>query len=185
MAAGNPIIDRPDARPDFYSLGHRNPQGIAVDPMTGTLRVSGYGARGGDEINQIDAGLNYGWPVVTAGIDYSFARVTSLPAYRDPAWVWTCAIAPSGLAIYDGALFPVWRGDLFVPARKGRARYQLKREGARIVSQQRLLANLDARIREVKVAPDGSLYVLTDGEDAWLLRIVPARTPLAEGATFF
>lgn len=187
-ATDNPFIDRSDARPDLYSLGHRNPQGIAVDPTTGTLWVSEHGARGGDEINQIDAGRNYGWPVVTAGIDYSFARVTpftSLAGYRDPAWVWTPAIAPAGLAIYDGALFPAWRGDLFVPALKGRALYQLKREGARIVSQQRLLANLDARIRDVKVAPDGSLYVLTDGQDARLLRIVPARTPLAEGATSF
>lgn len=183
--ADNPFRQQPGALPEIYSIGHRNAQGIAMDPTTGDLLSSEHGARGGDEINRIVAGGNYGWPLVTGGIDYWFARVSPfkrLEGYVDPALEWTPSIAPSGLAIYDGAMFPEWRGDLFVPALKERSIRRIKREGGRIVGQELMLADRDARMRDVKVAPDGSIYVLTDGKDATLLRLVPpaassGRTP--------
>lgn len=174
--ADNPFMQRPGTAPEIYSLGHRNAQGIAVDPTTGDLLVTEHGARGGDEINRIVPGGNYGWPVVTGGIDYPFARVTPfhrLEGYQDAVLEWTPSIAPAGLAVYDGALFPEWRGDLLVPALKERAVRRVLRDGRRIVGQQLLLADLNERMRDVKVAPDGSIYVLTDGIDAKLLRLTP------------
>ncbi|MGF6180765.1 glucose/arabinose dehydrogenase [Massilia sp. UYP32] len=172
--ADNPFVNRPGAAPEVYSLGHRNPQGIAVDPGTGELLLTEHGARGGDEINRIVAGKNYGWPLVTAGIDYPFGRVTPfsrLAGFEAPLLEWTPSIAPSGLAVYDGALFPEWRGDLLVPALRGRALHRVVRDGGRIVGQQTLLAELNQRLRDVKVGRDGAIYVLTDGLDARLLRL--------------
>jgi len=174
--ADNPFIQRPGVAPEIYSLGHRNAQGIAVDPATGDLLVTEHGARGGDEINRIVPGGNYGWPVVTAGIDYPFATVTpfrQLPEYRDALLEWTPSIAPSGLAVYSGALFADWQDDLLVPALKERTVRRVLRDGQKIVGQQLLLGELDERMRDVKVAPDGSIYVLTDGVDAKLLRLTP------------
>ena len=175
--ADNPFVHVTGALPEIYSLGHRNAQGIAVDPDTGHLLVSEHGPRGGDEINQIVAGGNYGWPIVTGGIDYPFPRVTPfrrLEGYLNAQLEWTPSIAPAGLAVYTGALFPQWRGDLLVPALKERSvRRVIRREG-RIVGQELLLADLKLRMRDVKVAPDGSVYVLSDGADARLLRLVPS-----------
>jgi aldose sugar dehydrogenase len=174
--ADNPFVQQPGAAPEIYSLGHRNAQGIAVDPTTGDLLITEHGARGGDEINYIVPGGNYGWPVVTGGIDYPFARVTPfqrLDGYQDAILEWTPSIAPAGLAVYDGSLFPEWRGDLLVPALKERAVRRVLRDGRRIVGQQLLLADLNERMRDVKVAPDGLIYILTDGIDAKLLRLTP------------
>jgi glucose/arabinose dehydrogenase len=157
-----------------YSIGHRNPQGIAVDPATGELLLTEHGARGGDEINRIVAGRNYGWPLVTAGIDYPFGRVTPfsrLAGFEAPLLEWTPSIAPAGLAVYRGDRFPEWRGDLLVPALRGRALHRVVRDGGRIVGQQTLLTELNQRLRDVKVGPDGAIYVLTDGVDASLLRL--------------
>lgn len=170
----NPFVSRRSAAPDIYSLGHRNPQGIAVDPVTGELLLTEHGARGGDEINRIVAGANYGWPLVTAGIDYPFGRVTPfsrLAGFEAPLLEWTPSIAPAGLAVYHGDLFPDWRGDLLVPALRGRAIHRVQRAGGKIVGQQTLLTELDQRMRDVKVGPDGAIYVLTDGTDARLLRL--------------
>ena len=175
--ADNPFLGRPGAAPELYSLGHRNPQGIAVDPAGGELLLTEHGARGGDEINRIVAGKNYGWPLVTAGIDYPFGRVTPfsrLAGFEAPLLEWTPSIAPGGLAVYDGALFPDWRGDLLVPALRGRAIHRVLRDGGKIVGQQTLLAELGVRMRDVKVGPDGAVYVLTDGPKASLLRVTPA-----------
>ena len=174
--ADNPFGRQRGAAPEVYSLGHRNVQGIAVDPATGELLATEHGARGGDEINRIVAGANYGWPLITGGIDYPFARVTPfrrLAAYSEPLLEWTPSIAPSGLAVYDGALFPAWRGDLLVPALKERSIRRVIRDGRRIVGQQTLLADMNQRMRDVKVGPDGAIYVLTDGVDAQLLRLSP------------
>lgn len=174
----NPFAGRPGAAPELYSLGHRNPQGLARDPATGALLLSDHGPRGGDEINLIEAGKNYGWPLATGGIDYSFARVTpfrGLDGFARPLLDWTPSIAPGGLAVYDGEMFRGWRGDLLVPALKERSLRRVRRENGRIVGQELLLAELGERLRDVKVAPDGSIYVLTDGENARLLRVVPAR----------
>ncbi len=172
----NPFVQKAGTAPEIYSLGHRNAQGIAVDPATGALLISEHGARGGDEVNLIVPGGNYGWPVVTGGIDYPFAQITpfrQLEGYQDAVLEWTPSIAPAGLAIYNGALFPQWRGDLLVPALKERSVRRVVREGQRIVDQQLLLADMNERMRDVKVAPDGSIYVLTDGVEAKLLRLVP------------
>ena len=177
VPADNPHTRQPGAAPEIYSLGHRNAQGIAVDPATGELLVTEHGARGGDEINRVVAGGNYGWPLITGGIDYPFARITpfqKLEGYEDPMLDWTPSIAPAGLAIYDAALFPEWRGDLLVPALKERAVRRVMRDGQRITGQQLLLSELGERMRDVKVAPDGAVYVLTDGVNARLLRVTPA-----------
>ncbi len=182
----NPFLQQAGAAPEIYSFGHRNVQGIAKDPVTGDLLITEHGPRGGDEINRVVAGGNYGWPLVTGGIDYPFARVspfTRLDGYLDPILQWTPSIAPSGLAVYDAALFPEWRGDLFVPALRERAvRRVIRSKQGRIVGQQLLLADLNERMRDVRVAPDGAIYVLTDGLDAKLLRLVPpAPAPVVGG----
>ena len=174
----NPFVSRPGAAPGLFSLGHRNVQGLAVDPASGSLLSTEHGPRGGDEINLIRPGANYGWPLVTDGLDYSFARVTPfqrLPGYEDPLLDWTPSIAPSGLAIYDGEMFSHWRGDLLVPALKEKTLRRVIRKGEQIVDQELLLAERTQRIRDVKVGRDGSIYVLTDGPDAELLRIVAPR----------
>lgn len=176
--ASNPFLTHAGAAPEVYSLGHRNPQGMTIDPTSGALLLTEHGARGGDEINVVEAGSNYGWPLATAGIDYSFARVTpfrQLNGYAPPSLSWTPSIAPAGLAVYDGPLFPAWRGDLLVAALKERSLRRVIRKDGQIVGQQRLLAELGKRIRDVNVAPDGAIYVLTDGVDAALLRIIPAK----------
>ncbi len=175
-SADNPFMGKTDVAPEIYSLGHRNVQGIAVDPTTGDVLITEHGARGGDEVNRIVPGGNYGWPIVTGGIDYPFAKITPftrLPGYQNALLEWTPSIAPAGLAIYDGPLFPQWQGDLLVPALKERAVRRIVRNGQQIVDQQLLLGELDERMRDVKVAPDGSIYVLTDGVDGRLLRVTP------------
>jgi len=172
----NPFADRPGAAREVFSLGHRNVQGIAVDPADGGLLVTEHGPRGGDEVNRILPGRNYGWPVVTGGLDYTFARVTpftALPGYEPPLLQWTPSIAPSGLSIYDGAAFPAWRGHLLIPALVEKGIRLVRREGDRIVGQQILLAELGERIRDVRPAPDGSIQVLTDGPNGRLLRLTP------------
>ncbi|KPF67630.1 glucose dehydrogenase [Bosea sp. AAP35] len=172
----NPLAGRPGTAPEIFSLGHRNVQGVAVDQATGALLVSEHGPRGGDEINDVRAGLNYGWPLITGGRDYSFAQVTpfrALAGFEPPLLEWTPSIAPAGLAIYDGALFAGWRGDLLVPALVERAVRRVRREKGRITGQELLLAELGERIRDVRVARDGALLVLTDGPKGSLLRVVP------------
>ena len=173
----NPFVSHAGAAPEIYSLGHRNVQGAVVD-ADGSILISEHGPRGGDEINRVSPDRNYGWPIVTGGLDYTFARVSpfrDLPGYERPILEWTPSIAPAGLALYDKDLFTGWRGDLLVPALKEKAVRRVKREGGRIVGQELLLAELGERIRDVKVAPDGAILVLTDGSRASLLRLTPAR----------
>lgn len=172
----NPFRARADADPALYSVGHRNAQGIAVDAATGQVWVTEHGPRGGDEVNRVEAGRNYGWPIVTGGIDYPFARVSPferLDGYTSPSWEWTPSMAPAGLAIYDGDRFAGWQGNLLVPALRDRSLYRVIREDGRIVGQERLLSELGERLRDVRVAPDGALLVLTDGPEGRLLRITP------------
>ncbi len=174
----NPRFDPPGAAPELYSIGHRNAQGIVYDPVTSSVLVSEHGPRGGDELNVVVAGKNYGWPLVTQGIDYSFANVSPLRHYVglvDPLMDWTPSIAPSGLSVYQGSLFDGWTGDLLVPALKERSIRRVIREHGRIVGEQRLLAEHGQRIRDVRGAPDGAILVLTDGPQGKLLRLVPAR----------
>ncbi|MFP4518611.1 MAG: PQQ-dependent sugar dehydrogenase [Oceanicaulis sp.] len=180
IPADNPFAE--DGAPAGYvlSYGHRNVQGIAWDPQREVLWTHEHGPEGGDELNVIVAGANYGWPVVTEGIDYNGARITPLTdhaanGFEPPAYGWTPSIAPGGLAWYSGAGVEDWAGDLFVAALSGRALHHLDldAEGA-VVGEQRLLTELEARIRQVAEGPDGALYVLTDGAgDGKVLRVTP------------
>lgn len=176
---GNPFSAKPGAAAEIFTLGHRNVQGIAIDPEDGSALIAEHGPRGGDEVNRLIAGANYGWPVATGGLDYTFARVTpfrSLPGYEPPLVEWTPSIAPAGFAIHGGgALFPEWRGDLLAAALKEKTIRRVRIREGKAVGQETLLGELGERMRDVRVAPDGAILVLTDGEGARLLRVTPAR----------
>lgn len=170
----NPFVDEPDALPEIYSYGHRNPQAIVVDPDTGLVWSHEHGPRGGDELNLIRAGENYGWPVVTHGIDYSGARITpytSRPGMVDPLIDWTPSIAPAGMSQYRGELFPEWNGDLLVASLVEQTVRRIRLDGEEVVSDEILGLGIERRLRDVRVGPDGALYVLTDEKEGKVLRI--------------
>ncbi len=172
----NPFVGRADAAPEIWTYGHRNPQGLAVDPRSGTVYLHEHGPRGGDEINVLEPGRNYGWPVITYGMDYSGAYVspyTELPGMEQPLLYWVPSIAPSGFTIYRGARFPDWQGDLFLGALVDREVRRVDLEGGAVVAQESLLGEAGERIRNVKEGPDGALYVLTDSHQGQVLRLVP------------
>lgn len=176
VPANNPFVGRQDAAPEVYSLGHRNLQGLAFDAATQRLFANEHGAKGGDEINLIEPGRNYGWPLATFGVDYTGARITpftALPGLTPPLLHWTPSIAPSALAIYRGQPFKQWDGDLLSAALVAKAVYRVRLDGNRVVQQEKLFAELDARIRSVNVGPDGFIYLLTDDKTGRLLRVVP------------
>jgi aldose sugar dehydrogenase len=181
VPGGNPFVGRDDARPEIYAYGVRNPQGMALHPRTGELWEHEHGPRGGDEINVIEAGLNYGWPVISHGIDYSGAPIgdgiREKEGMEQPLHHWTPSIAPSGMAFYQGEAFPEWEGDLLVGALAHRhlARLSFDAENE-VVSEVRMLEEWGSRIRDVRVR-DGLIYVLTDHDPGELLRIEPAGTP--------
>lgn len=171
----NPFADLPGADPFIWSYGHRNVQGLARDPASDRIWANEHGSRGGDELNLLTPGGNYGWPRATYSIEYTFGTIsphTSLPGMIDPLVVWTPAHAPSGLLYYTGDAFPGWRGDLFSGALKRREirRIQLDVQG-RVLGQQSL--PIGARVRDVRQGRDGFLYVLTDEREGRLLRIRP------------
>ncbi|MFC4729719.1 PQQ-dependent sugar dehydrogenase [Coralloluteibacterium thermophilus] len=173
----NPFVGRADVLPEIYSYGHRHIQALVYDPATQRIYSHEHGPRGGDELNVLQPGGNYGWPLVSEGRDYSRALITPftrMPGMIDPLLVWTPSIAPAGMALYDGDLFPQWRGDLFVAAlaEKTIRRVSMSEDGTP-GEQEIMLADLGERMRDVRVGPDGALYVLTDEEDGRLLRIVP------------
>jgi glucose/arabinose dehydrogenase len=172
----NPFVGRADARPEIWSLGHRNPQGLAFNPWTGSLWEAEFGPRGGDEINIIRRGANYGWPVVSHGREYwgpPISRETSAPGFEDPLHVFDPPVSPSGIAFYDGAAFPGWRRSLFVAALNTPGLVRLATEGDRVVGEERLLTGR-WRIRHVVVGPEGRLYLLTDEGEGKILRLDPA-----------
>ncbi len=176
VPADNPFVGHPDARPEIYSYGHRNVQGLVFDEETGVLWSHEHGPRGGDELNIIEAGVNYGWPVVSHGIDYSGALITpytSLPGMRDPVRHWTPAIAPSGMTLYRDDLFPEWRGSLLISSLVQRHVRRLSLDGTRVTGEERLFEEVGERIRDVHSAPDGSIYLLTDKPDGRVLRVTP------------
>jgi glucose/arabinose dehydrogenase len=165
-AADNPFAGRTDVRTEIFSLGHRNQQGLVFDAERGVLFETEHGAQGGDELNVIEAGKNYGWPVITYGIDYTGALISphrEREGMEQPLAQWTPSIAPSGLAVYRGDKFPNWVGDLFVGAlaHKHLRRVDLDDSG-QVSGQERLLTKLNERIRDVRVGPDGYIYVTTD-----------------------
>jgi glucose/arabinose dehydrogenase len=170
----NPFLQRPNARPEIYSIGHRNPQGMVV--VDGVPYAHEHGARGGDELNRIEPGANYGWPLTTGGIDYTYARITpyrSLPGIQPALVEWTPSIAPAGLTWYDGPLFPAWRGSLFVAALKERSVRRVPLPGGVPGPQEILFQELGERIRDVRAGPDGAIYLLTDSVNGRVLRVVP------------
>lgn len=172
----NPFVGHTGARPEIYSYGHRNVQGIALRPGDNVIWAHEHGPRGGDEVNILKPGANYGWPAITYGIDYSGAIIsdkTEAPGMEQPVVYWDPSIAPSGMAFYDGDRFPNWRGDLFVGALAHTHLRRLKLDGDRVVKQEVLLGKLNERIRDVRVGPDGFIYVLTDSGDGQILRLEP------------
>jgi aldose sugar dehydrogenase len=177
VPADNPFVGRSDARPEIWSIGHRNPQGAAIHPVTGKLWIDEHGPRGGDEINVPERGKNYGWPVIGFGTEYSGARIhqsTQKEGMEQPIHQWTPSIAPSGMLFYTGDAFPAWRGNLFIGALAGRYLARLELDGEKVMAEEKLLAGLGARIRDVRQAADGSIWLLTDHHDGKVLRLVPA-----------
>ncbi len=177
IPADNPFADRPGARPEIYSRGNRNVQGAALHPVTGELWAQEHGPQGGDEVNVIRAGRNYGWPVITYGVEYvvgtKIGEGTHKPGMEQPLHVWVPSIAPSGMAFYQGDRFPRWRGDLFVGALKDQMLVRLRFDGEKLVREERLLKGELGRIRDVRAGPDGYLYLLTDSPDGVIARLEP------------
>jgi len=170
----NPFVGRDGARPEIWSYGHRNPQGLALNPWTGELWETEHGARGGDEVNLPQPGKNYGWPLATHGINYNGrpipeARGAEAPSTEQPVYYWKQSPAVSGMAFYDAGRYPQWQHSLFVGALATRELIRLSLDGDRVVGEERMLRG--DRIRDVRQGPDGYLYVLTDAGDGKLLRL--------------
>ena len=172
----NPFVGQGDALPEIWSYGHRNPQGIYYDQDNDILYQNEHGPRGGDEINIIQKGNNYGWPIATYGIDYSGALISPYTEYEgtvQPLLQWTPSIAPSSMTMYKGSLFPEWDGDLLVSALAARSLVRVDMKDGKAINQTVMLKDLGERIREVSVGPDGSLYLLIDGRNGKVLRLTP------------
>jgi glucose/arabinose dehydrogenase len=178
VPADNPFVGRRGKRPEIYSYGHRNPQGMARHPRTGAIWTHEHGARGGDEVNIVRKGRNYGWPVITHGIDYDGSKIgigKSAPGMEQPLYFWVPSIAPSGMAFYTGDKFPNWRNSLFVGALRAQLLARLELKGGRVVREERLLEDRLGRIRDVRTGPDGFVYLTTDDDDGSLVRLEPVR----------
>ncbi len=175
----NPFVGRAGAHPEIYALGFRDSQGLAIHPKTGALWTSEHGPRGGDEINAVHKGKNYGFPLIGYGRDYSGKPInndrTAQDGLEQPVYFWTPDIAPAGITFYTGKLFPVWQGDLFVASLVAKSLVRLVVNGERVVAEERLLTELNTRIRGVIDGPDGALYVLTDGNGGKILRLTPKK----------
>ena len=172
----NPFLNTAGALPETYSYGHRNSQGMARHPVSGDIWLNEHGPQGGDEINIVRAGVNYGWPVITYGRSYagfSIGEGSQKPGMEQPILHWTPSIAPSGMAFYTGDKFPAWRGNLFVGSLKFRHLVRLELDDERVVSQERLLEGAFGRVRDVRQGPDGLLYLLTDENEGALIRLEP------------
>jgi len=173
----NPFFGKPGWKPEKFDLGHRNQQGAALHPKTGVLWTHEHGPQGGDEINIIRPGRNYGWPVITYGANYGtgtkIGEGTRKSGMEQPVHYWVPSIAPSGMAFYTGDKFPRWQGDLFVGALKDKMLVRLRLEGDRVVHEERMLKRALGRIRDVRVGPDGCIYLLNDEGRGALMRLEP------------
>ena len=173
----NPFRKRAGVRPQIYAYGFRDPEGAALDPRTGLLWTSENGPRGGDELNQVRPGRNYGFPAISYGLDYQRRLLGTgklqAPGMEQPVYFWTPSMATSGLAIYDGALFPQWRGDIFLGALAAKRLIRLHLENGKVTEEEHLLIDRGKRLRDVRQGPDGALYILTDEDPGELLRLVP------------
>jgi glucose/arabinose dehydrogenase len=178
-APGNPFVNDPKARPEVFSLGNRNVQGAALHPATGVLWASEHGPQGGDELNVIKAGVNYGWPVITYGANYvTGSRIgegTAKEGMAQPVKHWSPSPALSGMAFYTGERFARWRGDVLMGALRGQGVLRVRLAGERAVEEELMLAGQVGRVRDVRVGPDGLVYLLTDLPNGQLLRIEPAQ----------
>jgi len=175
---GNPFLNRQDAKPEIWSYGHRNAQGAALHPQSGKLWLNEHGPRGGDEVNIPLAGKNYGWPVIGYGVDYSGAKMhegTHKEGMEQPVHHWTPSIAPSGAMFYTGDLFPAWKGNLFTGSLVFTSLYRIELNGEKVVKEEPLLESAGDRIRDVRQAPDGSIWLLTDARNGKVLRLTPAK----------
>jgi len=174
----NPFVGKPGWKPEKYTLGNRNMQGAALHPATGMLWTHEHGPQGGDEINVIRAGVNYGWPVITYGVNYGIGTKIGEGTHKEgmaqPLYYWVPSIAPSGMAFYTGDRLAGWKGDLFVGALKDQSLVRLRLEGEKVVHEERLLNGVLGRIRDVRAGPDEYLYLLTDYSDGELVRLEPA-----------
>jgi aldose sugar dehydrogenase len=172
----NPFAGRTDARPGIWSYGHRNPQGLAIDAQTGQIWLHEHGPQGGDELNIVQRGHNYGWPAITYGIGYDGKPVSALThaeGMDQPVYYWVPSIAVSGLTLYHGDANPQWRGTIWLGALSGEALVRLRLEGGKVVSEERLLKEKFGRIRDVREGPDGMIYIVNDQPDGALYRIEP------------
>jgi len=175
----NPFVGQsnlqPNIKAEIYSYGHRNAQGGAMHPQTGAIWIHEHGPQGGDELNIIQPGANYGWPVITYGVNYgtgtSIGEGSAKEGMEQPLYYWVPSIAPSGMAFYSGDKFPEWQGDLFVGSLKFRLLVRLTLEGNQVVAEERLLKEELGRIRDIRNGPDGYLYLLTDAENGKLIRL--------------
>jgi glucose/arabinose dehydrogenase len=173
---GNPMVATAGAFPEIWSMGHRNPQGAALNPATGELWVAEHGPQGGDEINIVKAGGNYGWPKFTYGERYGGGKIgeqASTPGYTPPIYSWVPSVSPSGIAFYSSNSIPQWQGSLLVGALSGQALIRLQLDGNRVVKEERLLADQGMRIRDVQVGAQGEVYLLTDAAQGRVLRLSP------------
>lgn len=179
VPADNPFAKQAGALPEKWTLGNRNMQGAALHPKTGELWTHEHGPQGGDEINVMRSGLNYGWPVITHGVNYGLGtRIgegPSKPGMVQPLHVWVPSIAPSGMAFVSGAQFPQWQGDLLVGALRGQMLVRLSLDGEKVQREERLLQGRVGRIRDVRMGPDGLVYLLSDDASGALLRLEPVK----------
>lgn len=176
-APNNPFLNREGAKPEIWSLGHRNLQSAALHPETGELWTVEHGPRGGDEVNIPKAGQNYGWPVISYGVHYSGGKIgegTAKPGLQQPVHYWDPSMAPSGMAFYTGDKFPAWRGSILVGALAGKHVARLDMKGNEVAREERMLRELGERIRDVRQGPDGFVYLLTDASQGRILRLKPA-----------
>jgi glucose/arabinose dehydrogenase len=176
----NPFVSRQGALPQIWSYGHRNLQGAAVHPETGQLWTMEHGARGGDELNHPEAGKNYGWPVITYGVDYSGVRIgegTAKEGMEQPVYYWDPVIAPSGMTFYTGDRYPGWRGSLLVGSLNPGALVRLELSNDRVTREERYLGELRLRVRDVVQGPDGYIYLVNDAPDGKLWRVLPGGQP--------
>ncbi|WP_049130904.1 PQQ-dependent sugar dehydrogenase, partial [Enterobacter asburiae] len=175
----NPFVNTPGARPEIWSYGIRNPQGMAMNPWSDALWLNEHGPRGGDEINIPEKGKNYGWPLATHGINYSGLKIPEakgehVEGTEKPLFVWKVSPAVSGMAFYNSDVFPQWKNKLFIGALKEKDVIVLSVDGNKVTEDGRILGDRDKRIRDVRVGPDGYLYVLTDETDGQLLKVSPS-----------
>jgi glucose/arabinose dehydrogenase len=175
----NPFVGRAGSRPEIFTLGNRNVQGAALHPRTGELWTHEHGPQGGDEVNVLRAGRNYGWPVITYGVNYGLGTKigegTAKPGMEQPLHYWVPSIAPSGMAFYTGERFTRWHGDLFIGALRDQLLVRLRLDGERVVKEERMLQGAIGRIRDVRQGPDGLLYLLVDSSSGAIVRLEPAR----------